>query len=558
MHPPGQARTDGCSTSASLVIAASRLGRVVRAMRTCATARSTSFAVAAWATLAASEARALGAPPPSPTRDAGAPDGAPPDGGVADAGAAAPDGAAPDAGATDGGAADAGATDGAAADGAMPEAGAPGAEGQPAGAANETPPPPQQEKEPPKVTPLNVGKEGKPPDYYKRRLEPAGFPLIAGSSDTGIQFGLVGTLSYFANGVKPYAWNQDVLVTLSLKGHEGPGKGGIEFAQQAYQWNIDYPGLFNGLVRLNPQVSYTRTINEGYFGLGNASPASPAPAGDIDKARFHEFIENAVLVRGLTRIDFKRPFAILAQPMVRYEVPEDYPSSKLTSDEHARAPNGGPILYGTRPITLVSLAGGFLLDSRDNEIFPRAGIYNEIGARFEEGVPFYNQVRYVELGTIFSGFIPFGETFTLAGRFVANAQLGNVPFYDLLVAGPFQLKEMPGGSSGIRGVPIGRYLAPYKVLGNIEFRGLPIKATLFKQKLRIGGDAFIDAGRTWSTPAFHQLDGDRIGIKYGIGGGAYLLWGQAAIFRLEVAYSPDATATGSLPVGIYVNDGTMF
>ena len=30
-----------------------------------------------------------------------------------------------------------------------------------------------------------------------------------------------------------------------------------------------------GGVRITPQVAYTRTINEGYWGLGDASPASP-------------------------------------------------------------------------------------------------------------------------------------------------------------------------------------------------------------------------------------------------------------------------------------------
>jgi hypothetical protein len=37
------------------------------------------------------------------------------------------------------------------------------------------------------------------------------------------------------------------------------------------------------------------------------------------------------------------------------------------------------------------------------------------------------------------------------------------------------------------------------------------------------------------------------------------LWGQAAIFRLEIAYSPDAVAENpGFPFGIYVEDGVMF
>ena len=55
------------------------------------------------------------------------------------------------------------------------------------------------------------------------------------------------------------------------------------------------------------------------------------------------------------------------------------------------------------------------------------------------------------------------------------------------------------------------------------------------------------------------LDGSGVGLKYGVGGGVYVLWGQAAMLRIEAAYSPDAVSENpSLPLGIYVEDGTMF
>ncbi|MCL2449575.1 MAG: outer membrane protein assembly factor, partial [Polyangiaceae bacterium] len=385
---------------------------------------------------------------------------------------------------------------------------------------------------------------------------PAGFPLIAGSSDTGFQIGVVGTLSWFANGIKPYAWNQDLLLTVSLKGREGGG--GIEIAQQAYQWNIDWPGLFGGILRINPQVAYTRTVNVGYFGLGNAASAAPPPPGTINPARFYEFINNVLYARSTFRIDFHRPYAALAQALVRYVRPETYAGSKLTIDEQARTPSGGPMLDGTRPLTLASIAGGFVYDSRDNEIYTRSGMFHQIGIRLEEGFPFGDRVRYAEIGAVLAGFIPLGRTTVIAGRLVADAQLGNVPFFDLLVAGPFQLKEVPGGSSGVRGVPIGRYLGPYKVVANAELRSLPWRVQVFGQHLRLGGNVFADTGRVFSAPPFTSLDGHGIGLKYGVGLGGLLLWGQAAIFRLEVAYSPDAAATSSVPLGVYVEDGTMF
>ena len=55
------------------------------------------------------------------------------------------------------------------------------------------------------------------------------------------------------------------------------------------------------------------------------------------------------------------------------------------------------------------------------------------------------------------------------------------------------------------------------------------------------------------------MDGDTLNLKYGVGGGVFLQWGEAAIFRIEAAFSPDAESENqNLPVGIYVSDGLMF
>jgi hypothetical protein len=169
-------------------------------------------------------------------------------------------------------------------------------------------------------------------------------------------------------------------------------------------------------------------------------------------------------------------------------------------------------------------------------------------------------VHYLEAGTILRGYVPLGDTFVLAGRLVLNAQFGNVPFYDLFQAGPFDQKEMPGGSAGVRGVPVGRYLGPLKAIGNIEMRAMWLHFGALGQKFGLGNTVFFDTGRVWSDYSFHSsLDGSGVGLKYGVGAGIYVLWGQAAMLRIEAAYSPDAVAENpTLPLGIYVEDGIMF
>jgi len=392
-------------------------------------------------------------------------------------------------------------------------------------------------------------------DYFTRRYEPAGFPLIGGSSDIGFQFGAVGTLSYFANGIKPYAWNADLFVSMSING----GPNGTEVAQQFYQANVDYPKVSGTNVRLNPQVAFIRTINAGYFGLGNASSGAPAPTGIPNPERYHEYNATVFYARTIARVDLERPLALMAVATYRYINPATYPGSKLVTDESTRKGDGSALLLGTSPMSLAALAGGVVVDSRDSEIFTNRGVYHQIGVRFEQGLPLDRNVQYIEAGAVLSGFAPLAGPLVLAGRFIADFQFIRVPFFDLSVAGPFQLKDLPGGSAGIRGVPIGRYLGPIKVVASVELRALFIHLRVVKQEFHLGGYLLLDTGRIWSDYTFRSpLDGSGIGLKYGIGGGIYLLWGQAAIFRIEAAYSPDAKSAGGLPFGLYVEDGTMF
>ena len=135
-----------------------------------------------------------------------------------------------------------------------------------------------------------------------------------------------------------------------------------------------------------------------------------------------------------------------------------------------------------------------------------------------------------------------------------------MPVYDLYTGGVFLTDEMIGGSSSVRGVPDGRYSGLIKAFANAELRSLFLRFHVVGQQFHIGGNLLLDAGRLWSDYTFHaRVDGSGLGLKWGAGAGAYLQWGQAAVFRLEVASSPDAAAENpSLPLGIYVEDGVMF
>ncbi len=105
-----------------------------------------------------------------------------------------------------------------------------------------------------------------------------------------------------------------------------------------------------------------------------------------------------------------------------------------------------------------------------------------------------------------------------------------------------------------------RYSGLIKAFANVELRAMLVHLRWLGERFAFGANLLFDTGRLWSDYTFRSpLDGTGIGLKWGAGAGAYLQWGQAAIFRMEVAYSPDAVSENpGFPVGIYVEDGVMF
>ena len=117
-------------------------------------------------------------------------------------------------------------------------------------------------------------RRSRPPEELedpRDRTEWAGFPVIGGSTDIGVQLGAAGAITHLGDRFKPYWWKVDALVSMSVKG----GPRGTEIVQQSHDMRWDLPGGGGGKVRLMPAVFYDRTVNSGYFGLGNASRSSP-------------------------------------------------------------------------------------------------------------------------------------------------------------------------------------------------------------------------------------------------------------------------------------------
>lgn len=396
-------------------------------------------------------------------------------------------------------------------------------------------------------------------DYTTARYEPTGLPTFGGDTDTGVALGFAGGLARFAGGQQPYLWKLNVVASASFKNDPV-----FRLVQQTYFVALDVPRADDSRVRSMPAVGYIRAIDAPYFGLGNA--ANPAiPPGAANPAQYNQYLAQTFVVRELTRILVRRPYEIVVMPFVRYLLPREYAGTRLAADAAAQGAGGAPPVRGLRDEVLATLAAGIVVDSRDSELFPRSGTYDQIGLRYVQGFPLDGHVVYGGAGAVSAWYFPLGNASLLALRGVVDLEAGNVPFFDLYYGGAFRPLQLPGGSTGVRGVPLGLFSGLVKVVANVELRTMPLHFSLLEQKFRLGGDAFSDAGRAFSDYTFHSpRDGNGVGIHWGMGAGVYATWGDAALLRVEAAYSPDAFAlhpfgpAAPLPLGVYVEDGVMF
>lgn len=389
--------------------------------------------------------------------------------------------------------------------------------------------------------PQPAAESGEAIDYDTARSEFAGAPLIGGNSDIGFQFGLVLTATGFGAGVRPHRWNADLVLAGSIKST----RRGVEIAQQSYLAQFDLPTLVPGRVRFTITGSFQRTVDYGYFSQDEAQVVTMGSTH-----RYHQFDQREALLRTLTRVYIERPYSLLFGLNLRYVDPQAYAGSALAEDAAAGE------VRGLRPLGFGSLSFGVAYDTRDNEVFPRRGMHHQLGIKGNYAVPLSAAIGYAAFGAVFTGYLPLAGPLGLAARALLDAQAGHVPFYDLSLGGTFITEELPGGPEGIRGVPIGRYRGLIKLAMNLELRALYWSFKLLGGSFRLGSNVFFDLGAALRD--YTAAGGGSGGPRWGAGAGMYLQWGQAAVFRAEVAYSADARAKGGMPVAIYVAEGVMF
>lgn len=394
------------------------------------------------------------------------------------------------------------------------------------------------------------------PSLSPKRLEWSALPALAGTTDDGVVFGGFFVLAKYREGYEPYRWRSENVAFASVKN----GPHGADFPTQVLQTNLDLPGLFGGRLRLSPMLRVVRLTGQSFFGVGNDSRATRTgpeetteAAAEGDPARYFQYRNWSAKASVTGRTPLLDDLHLRLAVELRYGEVSPYPGSLLAASQAVEAEDGKGI-YGVEPLSSVLVAVGLLWDSRDHETVPERGGLYEVSLRASKGLPSSTDVAYMACTVDLRRYIPFVPgRLSLATRLLVDEILGNAPFYELTRAGAFSPLAAPGGLRAIRGVPDGRYAGKVKVVAGMELRSWLWRFSAGEHRFRLGATAFGDAGRVWSDlPADPSLDGSGLGLKFGVGGGPRLQWGESVVIRVDLAWSPDASATNpNVPLGIY-------
>jgi outer membrane protein assembly factor BamA len=366
-------------------------------------------------------------------------------------------------------------------------------------------------------------------------------PAAGGSTDIGVAVGYFTALTRIENRYIPYVWNLESagLISFGLK------NGSVDVPYIDAYGKLTVPRFLGRPIELEVRPSFTDEQTLTYYGMGNASSVLP-PAGQsttyFEYGRIHPSF--------LADLRFAIRDHIGAISGFRYtgswlDIPA---GASLAQALRSGSAEVRRLIGSTAPNLVGLFIYGLQVDTRDSEVTPHSGTFDEVKFKWSPGGNGILPFRYGEASLNLRGYVPIASRVTLAGRVIGDVLFGSPPFAEL----PRFEDTYFGGE--IRGVPAQRYYGKVKVIGNIEARARVFDFHALSKLMSLGFAAFLDGGRVWADTSPHpELDGTAVGVKYGVGAGLRLTSGTAFVLRADLAWSPDA-----VPIGAYVTAGEIF
>ncbi len=376
-------------------------------------------------------------------------------------------------------------------------------------------------------------------DVERREID--GVPIAGGDSDIGFGGGAVGAITQFDKSDQHrWLWRLEGAAFLTFR---GPG---FNVPYQDHWIQFTMPGLLGGKLRLQTRLAFTKENQVSYFGLGNGVPTPPNSGSP-----FYLYERTHPELEAYARVSLGEHYYAVAGSSYTinwFDVPAN---GQLASDMRSGSREVRAVLdhAPTDGIAILEESIGF--DTRDDEVVPRKGVWNELDLRLSPALSSFMPYAYGEILGIARAYVPLGPYVVVAARGLADGLFGRPPFYQLA---EYLDAYAIGGISGVRGVPAQRFYGKIKLLGNLEVRADVARFNLFGKPWAVATVGFFDAGRLWADWSSHpELDGTGLGIHWGTGGGIRVQQGTAFVVRGAIAGSPLAQ-----PIAGYFAVGETF
>ena len=367
-------------------------------------------------------------------------------------------------------------------------------------------------------------------------------PNVAYDSDDGLGFGARFEHARLDPALSPYRRAWVVHAFASLRGY------------QHHRLRYDRLGLGrDGRQRLTVSLAWRQWQNDGYWGVGNGTLREEAFTGALDEDDPG---------RKRYRYQLYQPFA---QVTLRRQVTEGGPLftylalnpklSVIRTYEGSLLAEQGP--YGLEGGFVPQVLFGVQHDTRVPEVAPAGGALLEAGGRLAPwgtgeaggfGGLFISARGFAALG---------GPRLVLAGRLMAEALWGTVPFYEMVHWGGATPVQGFGGFETLRGVSFGRWRAPGKAIANSELRARVIDGAVGGTRLGLELAPFVDVGAVFFAGDQATAPAPDRPLHPAAGVGARLVMDETFVGRVDLGWGLDPVQTEGgveeeATLGIYV------
>ena len=354
------------------------------------------------------------------------------------------------------------------------------------------------------------------------RWEYVALPAVNFNTDEGFGYGALLEAYRHAPGASPYRFTIQPTVFLTTRG------------RRDFTVFFDAPALLPNGWRVDGFLGREQELAAPYYGVGNDAVHDTTLSRDPNPYFYRYGRTRTRVVANVQRRIGASSARWLAgagfADVTTDATPFDSGTTLMAQElAGASAPKG----------TLAYVRAGAVWDSRDQEIGPSSGWWNEVLVQRVDRTlgATYDFTRVT--GTV-RRYTPLTDRLTLASRVIAQQTSGDVPLFDLAtIQLSFRQEEGLGGSKMLRGIPKNRVMGKGLVLANNELRWRAADFSILGKESHVVLSGFADAGRVWED----RIDLSEVAtdLWLGYGGGVRLGLGSSSVIALDVGRSSSST-----------------